>query len=813
VSLVGLLPALSVLAGTALGLHIDLDPWAAAWAMPPLCVLSMVCWTKHRPRLALALIGAGMVSGGMALAIDARDRALATSVRAELDRRFGGFLIEEPGPAGRHDPVPSRAILVEDASPRDGFVSLRARLTAVTLDGAWRRVNGGITISVSGLVASAAVDRWRAGRAIEAPMTFRRPARYLNDGVPDFERELAFDGVTLLATVKSALLVDVTAHGGILQEVAAVIRAHVRRAVAVWIARHDEVSGAIASAVLIGDRTGLPDHTRETLQAAGTYHVIAISGGNIAILATVATIVLLTLGVRGRKASALTIAVLAAYALIVTTGPSVWRATLMAGLYFAARALDHRTAAWHAASMSAALMLVTSPLDVRDPGFILTFGATLALLEGARIGSAFTPRARAMSWLTASLMASLAVEAALLPVSATLFSRVTAAGLLLNLCAVPLMAVVQIGALVATLADSIPPIAAVAGWAAHLAAQGLVESAGLVTVVPWSTARVPPPGVPLMCVYYAALVAVLGPSGRAVRVCGAAVLLIAALSVVGLVRAPVLGWSPDTQRPLRLTAFDVGQGESMLVETPEGDRILVDTGGTPFGGGVDLGSRVLAPALWARGYESLDVLLLTHGDPDHVGGAVRVLSDFVPGRVWIGVPVPGHRPTGEVLDAAARLRVPVEARRAGEILRLGEVRLRVLHPPEPDWERRRVRNDDSVVVEVVYRDVALLLTGDISAEVERAIVPLLTPARSRILKVAHHGSRSSSSLELLSAWRPQIAIISAGRGNTFGHPAVEVLRRLETIGATVLRTDLDGQITLETDGTEVSVATFLGKVK
>ena len=118
------------------------------------------------------------------------------------------------------------------------------------------------------------------------------------------------------------------------------------------------------------------------------------------------------------------------------------------------------------------------------------------------------------------------------------------------------------------------------------------------------------------------------------------------------------------------------------------------------------------------------------------------------------------------------------------------------------------QNDDSVVVEVVYRDVALLLTGDISAEVERAIVPLLTPARSRILKVAHHGSGSSSSHELLSAWRPQIAIISAGRGNTFGHPAVEVLRRLEAIGATVLRTDLDGQITLETNGRDVGYRTF-----
>ncbi|HEU5133302.1 MAG TPA: hypothetical protein VFT26_14405, partial [Pyrinomonadaceae bacterium] len=138
----------------------------------------------------------------------------------------------------------------------------------------------------------------------------------------------------------------------------------------------------------------------------------------------------------------------------------------------------------------------------------------------------------------------------------------------------------------------------------------------------------------------------------------------------------------------------------------------------------------------------------------------------------------------------------------------GELRVRVLHPPAPDWERRRVRNDDSIVLEIVYRDVAVLLTGDISAEVEREIVPQLTHAKTRILKVAHHGSRTSSSTELLSAWRPQFALISAGRGNTFGHPAPEVLQRLEEVDAHVYRTDRDGQITLETDGFLVRVRTF-----
>ena len=169
-----------------------------------------------------------------------------------------------------------------------------------------------------------------------------------------------------------------------------------------------------------------------------------------------------------------------------------------------------------------------------------------------------------------------------------------------------------------------------------------------------------------------------------------------------------------------------------------------------------------------------------------------------------------HERLQEVLRAAREGGARVEQRQAGDEMRIGGIRVRVLHPPQPDWQRQRVRNDDSVVLEVVYRDVAVLLLGDVGAGIEHSILERLTPAGRRILKVAHHGSRSSTSRELLEHWRPQIAIISAGRGNTFGHPAPEVLRRLESIGAVIYRTDLDGQVTIETDGTNVQVRTYVG---
>jgi competence protein ComEC len=755
----------------------------------------------------LAAVLAGFLAGGAALAVNARERALHSSVRQILNGEFGGFLIESIGPPGRHDPLPSRVVLVEDASPRDGFVTLRAEIIAVQLRGAWQPAEGGIAISINGAAAENRVREWRAGRTIEAPMTFRRPVRYLNDGVPDFERDQALGGVTLLGTVKSGLLLDVVQLGGYVSERCAAIRQHVRRAVKQWIDLHDSVSAAIASAVLIGDRTGLPDETREALQAAGTYHVIAISGGNIAILATAAMLLLAIVGVRGRGAACVAIAVLSAYALIVTAGPSVWRATLMAVLYFSARVLDQRSGGWQTASVAAALMIVVRPLDVRDGGFVLTFGATLALLEGARVGARLAPRLGILSWVVASVLASLAIEVALLPVSALLFSRVTAAGLLLNLIAVPLMGIVQIAALVTAFANGFPLIAGPAGWIAHIAAQALIGSANLVTLAPWSMVRVPPPDAFVVAAYYAAIATMLLWKSRVPRVIAALVWVAATLALTGVVDSRLMH-TTAARGTLRLTMFDVGQGESILLETPSGRRLLIDTGGVPFGGSFGIGARVLAPALWARGVRALDTLLITHSDPDHIGGALDVLADFIPRHLWMGIDVPNHRPTADVRGAATRLGMPVDHRRIGDIETDGAVSFRVLHPPPPDWERRRVRNDDSVVIEVVFRDVALLLTGDISSEVEREILPHLTRAPTRILKVAHHGSRTSSSSALLSEWQPQIALISAGRGNTFGHPASEVLERLRSLGATILRTDLQGEITIETDGHETNVRTF-----
>ncbi len=239
-----------------------------------------------------------------------------------------------------------------------------------------------------------------------------------------------------------------------------------------------------------------------------------------------------------------------------------------------------------------------------------------------------------------------------------------------------------------------------------------------------------------------------------------------------------------------------------------GQSLLLDAGGSATS--FDVGARVVEPALWALGIRRLDWLALTHGDVDHAGGAPSVLRDLRPREVWEGIPVPRDARMQQLRANAEAQGVVWRRLLAGHVFETGSVLVEVLNPPAPDWERRDNRNDDSLVLRLQFGAVSLLLTGDIERPAEEALSLDHAP-RLRLLSAPHHGSRTSSSPALLSGWRPQAVMVSAGRGNSFGHPAPEVLERYAAAGAEVFRTDVDGAIVIESDGRNVSVETASGR--
>jgi competence protein ComEC len=833
VRVIGAIPAAGLLAGAAAGLFFpDLPVVFACLLLAASLASSLRAWRLQRPGWLGSSVALGFFIGGAMLSSVASQRASRPPLRVafeELARAARAHAHAE----GRRMPEDDEAfavvegVLRADAARTPAGVSLSLETDVLVPPGAMPRraqVSGGLLVTAVGSLAPERIRDWRAGRRVRLPVQLRRPSRYLDPGVPDHERALAQRGTKLVGTVKSGALIEVLQRGSWASEILSALRASSRRAIGDAVGRWSPQSAAIVAAIVLGDRAGLSNDIERRLQEAGTYHVIAISGGNIAILAGLLLGAFRTVGWLGRTAMMAAIASLVAYAALVEGGASVDRATMMAVVYLGARALDHRSPPLNALAVVAGVLAAIDPLAIADPAFLLTVGATLAILTVVpRVVRARPSLPRVLSAPIALFAASAAAEMMLFPLGAALFSRVTFAGLGLNFLAIPLMGVAQLaGMAVVPLALVSSLLATAAGWVAHAGAAGLVWSADLVRFAPALTYRVAPPSPIAIVIYYGAVSSAWmlwqrrketigsAETARARRCRNGATLVAGAAAAWILIDPRALASSRGDGR-LHVTFIDVGQGDAVFVRFPRGSALLADAGGLPSSSTFDVGDRVVAPAVRAAGVRRLDYVALTHGDPDHIGGALSIVSEFRPREVWEGIPVPRFVPLTDV-----RLQAQASGARwanvyNGDHVGVDGVDVIVRHPSPADWERQKVRNDDSIVLDLRWRDVSIVLTGDIGKEVERTLIGKIPPARVRVMKVPHHGSLTSSTTEFVTAMHPDVAVVSAGRGNHFGHPVPEVLDRYRRAGAEIFRTDQDGAVTVHTDGTSIDVDTFTGR--
>jgi len=545
----------------------------------------------------------------------------------------------------------------------------------------------------------------------------------------------------------------------------------------------------LVRAMVLGDRSEIDEATAEAFKASGTYHVLALSGAQVALLAGLVASLLRRLRAGPWPEAAGTALAVAAYAVLVGADVPVTRAALMAGALLLGRALEARADAANQLGLAALAILAHRPSSAGDVGFQLSFGATLGILV---LQAPLTRGVRRLPLrLDLALAASVAAQCVLFPLLALHFHRLAPAAVLLNVAAVPLSAAVLLAGL-AVLALAPVGGAWLAGEAAWAAARALRLSGDLGPAESWLDLRVMTPPLAVLALQVAGLGLVL--RGRRGRGLGALV-----LSQLALAAGPL---APRADGRLHLRVIDVGQGDGLLLQSPSGRAIVVDAGGAWDGRG-GAGERRVAPALWRRGVRRLDALVVSHAHPDHVGGVPFLLKAFRVSSVWEG-PAPVGDPAWQRMDAvlaAAGARRIAVAR--GVRVEWDGAVLEVLGPAPAGGPPARVRNEDSVVLEVRFGDVRLLLAGDATESAERAL--RLAPAD--VVKVPHHGSRTSSSELLTRASRPRLAVVSVGARNPFGHPHAAVVERYREAGALLLRTDRDGTVSVATDGRRIWVAT------
>ncbi|MCB1054454.1 MAG: DNA internalization-related competence protein ComEC/Rec2 [Acidobacteria bacterium] len=531
----------------------------------------------------------------------------------------------------------------------------------------------------------------------------------------------------------------------------------------------DGLGTAFCRALVLGDASRLPDDLVRALRRLGVGHVLAVSGLHVAAVAALALLVLSWVPHRIRLPLALL--PVAGYVLLVGPRPSLLRAAVMALAAVLALSSKRPPVAANALGCFVIGSLLLAPPLVLDVGFQLTVAATGGLVL---LAPGLERRWRRLPALLARpAAATVAAQIATLPFALPVFHLWVPAAPIYNLLIVPWAGLVLTSCLLWTvLALATPSLAAgLAPWLDTLCAP--VSWLRQVPPGPWAAwPTIAGPGVALL------LAGLLAAAAWWPRRIGSWVLV----AVLATSLRPG-GEVPDP----RLTMLDVGQGDSFLLEDG-GHAVLVDGGGW-FGGGI--GERVLLPALTGLGVRRLDAVVMTHSDRDHCGGLVEIL-DFLPvGELWSD---PGWWADG--CGQALESRLPAVPLAARDVQRVGRWRLEVLATGRGSRD-----NDRSLVLRAWVGERCVLLTGDIEAEAERRLLELPV-ARSpfglhcEVLKVAHHGSKTSTTPAFLAAVEPRRALVSAGRGNRYGHPARSVVDRLDRARVQVLRSDQDGQVRL-----------------
>jgi len=697
-----------------------------------------------------------------------------------------------------------------------------------------RRVAGLLRVTLNGEM-SAPVEQ---GDRIEIRSRIRPVRSFNNPGGFDARRWMGYQDLWCNAYADAAGLVVVEREAQV-GFMGAVDR--VRSAIARVI---DQAGlgpeGSVLKALVMGDASGIPPDVRQAFTRTGTSHILAISGLHISLVATAAFALfrwglnrvpwLLRRAWTRKGAALLTLAPVAGYALVAGFSPSTQRALIMVAVFLTAFLAERETDLKNSLAMAALAILAAHPPSLFSVSFQLSFAAVFAIVYGMECLNALFPAplqpvgrwARIRRWVGMFCAVSACATWGTLPICLYYFNLASVSGLLANCVVIPLMGYVSVGlGLVGALAGAVSVPAAVVCHAVNgaILAWTIAFIQGM-AALPYAAVRTVTPSFVEIGLFYALTWAGLSwwMHARAVATAGSPVrprLALAVLAACAIVGAADVGyWMHQRfwRNDLRVTVLDVGQGSAVLVELPGGHTLLVDGGGTADRTAFDVGAAVVAPFLWRHKIRTIDALVLTHANSDHVNGMIFLAEAFRVGALWAASEDFGHPGYAELIrvcDARGIARP-----RFAELARdwtFGPARLEILHPPAETSEWRwRDENNRSIVARVRLGDHAVLLPGDIMHSAEKGIVRAAGDRlRSTVLLAPHHGSRTSSAEEFLKTVAPEAVLISCGGRPGSGMPHPGVLERYRAQGARIWRTDRDGALRVVTDGRRLSVGSYL----
>jgi competence protein ComEC len=683
-------------------------------------------------------------------------------------------------------------------------------------------VRGRIRLTVMGDASLNPGDRVNFSAKIRPFRNFNNPGGF------DYRRYMAFKGIHGSAWVKAENIQRVGSHA---QFFANQLIQRIRRRLAHLIhgAGNDNYSNekAVLKALVFGDRSGIDHELRERFNRVGAGHLLAISGLHVGIVATVAfgffhwtfsfIPSLLWRGWGRQWAAAAALIPVLAYGSIAGMSPSTQRAVIMVGIFMAAMIVGRAHDIFNTLAAAALVILALYPPALFSISFQLSFAAVLAIVYGLdRLAIDMRPNQawyRRAGWrlMIFTLVSALAV-AGTTPVALYHFNQASAVGLAANLFLVPLVGfmVVPVGLLSALVALFSESLATMGFWLSIELLRLAMTVVTLFAGVSFAALKTVTPSLFEILLYY-----LIGWSVLNFRKAVVAPWVLAAGLM--LFAGDMLYWSYQRfwHEDLRVTAIDVGQGTATLMEMPGGEVVLTDGGGYANNRLFDMGRLVVAPVLWRRKIATVDILILSHPNADHLNGLIYIARYFNVRELWANGDANTTRGYEEMMTTCREKGIVVRKMAAGAgRTDDGPVTIEVLHPPadffdHPGAVDQEARNNGSLVVKATYGETAFLMTGDIMVQAERELVQRVgDDLTSTVLFAPHHGSRTSSSPELIAAVAPEIVVISAGVGNRFGFPHDEVVDRFRLAGVRVLCTATHGAVEVRSDGEVLLINAF-----
>jgi competence protein ComEC len=712
-----------------------------------------------------------------------------------------------------HEIIGRIASPLERDPDRTGFV-----MEIIEIDGS--AMTGKIRVSVGGEMNSTGY-----GDIIHVRGKLFEPTGFNNPRGFDYAGYLAQSNISAMMYVKTSDAIRVISRGAGIFRTIQDWREQIRQS---FLESTTGEGSAILQAMVLGEEGRLTDELRDRFMAAGVTHIISISGSHLGMVAILCFGLIrwllfmmperfyhrLTLFTEPKIIAAwFTLPLVVFYTLLAGGQVATVRSLIMISAGLLAIILDRENALMHGLVLAALFILIGNPQAVFDISFQLSFLSVMVIGYIVSLWNElqFKAETRFQKMRNSALLLiiiSLSTGLATGPLVAYYFNQISFAGIVSNLIIVPFagMVVVPLGLFSGILSLFIHhlPLA----WLNQTVSDTFISFVSFISRLSFAEVHPPAPTLLWLSLYAVFFLSLFmhtrarlrrrfKPFESSSRVSKRPIIGMA-LAGICLLFPLVLAFKPDQR--LLVSFPDVGQGDCALIELPDGQTVLIDGGGTRDNR-FDIGRRVLAPYLWNKGIRKLDLVVLSHPHPDHMNGLIAILKKFSVAAVWEGgldTDLPGY---DEFLRTIHDRKIPHRLVSADDPpMMFGEAMISVLHPRRGfdthDRQAYSAENNRSLVVQIKSAGMELLFMGDVGIEVEKNILKSMQEMRADIIKVPHHGSKSSSSEDFVSQTKPAVAVMTVGRGNQYHHPSDEVLARYEKIGALICRTDSDGAVTI-----------------